>query len=184
MDTYKLKITKLNFTRLEQAIFSLLCVRAGELLSQRDIAKVLRVSPTAVSKPLKKLKKYSLIKIKKTKTINFISLNREEQWVMQLKRAENLKNIYLSRVLPYLEEELPGGTIVLFGSYSRGDDTTTSDLDLAVIGRKDKLLHLEPYEKIFARQININFYDSWKDIGIHLKNNLLNGIVLTGSVDL
>ncbi len=179
MDTYKLK-----WTQLEQETFSLLCTRAGEKLSQRDIAKALHVSPTAVANSLKKLKKNSLVKVEKTKTINFISLNREEHWVMQLKRAENLKHIYLSGVLPYLEEQLPGGTLILFGSYSRGDDTITSDIDLAVIGRKDKLLHLEPYEKILARQININFYDSWKEIDIHLKNNLLNGIVLTGSVDL
>lgn len=179
MDTYKLK-----WTQLEQEIFSLLCTRAGEKLSQRDIAKALHVSPTAIANSLKKLKKNNLVKVEKTKTINFISLNREEQWVMQLKRAENLKNIYLSGVLLHLEEQLPGGTIILFGSYSRGDDTNTSDLDLAVIGRKDKLLHLESYEKKLGRKINIDFYDSWKDIHLHLKNNILNGIVLVGSVDL
>ena len=51
MDTYKLK-----FTSLEQEIFFLLCSKAGERLSQREIAKALSVSPTAVANSIKKLK--------------------------------------------------------------------------------------------------------------------------------
>ena len=83
MDIYKLK-----WTILEQEIFSLLCIKAGEKLSQREAAKILNVSPTAVSNSTKKLKDSNLIKIEKTKTINFISLNRDEQKAIELKRAE------------------------------------------------------------------------------------------------
>lgn len=179
MDTYKL-----NFTVLELEIFSLLCLRAGERLSQREIAIILKVSPTAVSNSMQKLKDESLIKVEKTKTINFISFNRDSQKARELKRVENLKNIYLSGLSDYLEQELPGGTIILFGSYSRGEDTDTSDIDLAVIERKDKMLKFEKYEKILKRKINVNFYDSWKDMHIHLRNNILNGILLHGSVEL
>ncbi len=179
MDTYKL-----NFTILEQDVFSLLCLKAGEKLSQREIAKMLKVSPTAVSNSIKKLKESKLIKIEKTKTINFISFNRDEKRAIELKRVENLKKIYLSGLSDYLESTLPGGTIILFGSFSRGEDTNTSDIDLAVIERKDKTLELERYEKILNRKINVNFYDSWKKIHEHLKNNILNGILLSGGVEL
>ena len=68
-------IYKLNFTILEQRIFSLLCLRTGERLSQREIAIILKVSPTAVSNSMKNLKENNLIKLEKTKTINFISFN-------------------------------------------------------------------------------------------------------------
>lgn len=179
MDIYKLK-----WTVLQEEIFSLLCIRAGEKLSQREIAKILKVSPTAVANSIKKLKDSQLIKVEKTKTINFVSFNREEPKAIELKRVENLKNIYTSGLSGYLEKELPGGTIILFGSYSVGEDTNTSDIDIAVIERKDKILHLEEYEKILNRRININFYSSWKAIHEHLKNNILNGILLQGSVEL
>jgi len=179
MDIYKLK-----WTILEHEIFSLLCIRAGEKLSQREIAKILNVSPTAVSNSTKKLKDSNLIKIEKTKTINFISFNRDEQKAIELKRAENLKNIYLSGLSDYLEKELAGATVILFGSYSNGEDTNTSDIDIAVIERKDKTIDLEKYEKILNRRININFYDSWKKIHENLKNNILNGILLHGGVEL
>lgn len=179
MDMYKLK-----WTILGHEIFSLLCIRAGEELSQREIAKILNVSPTAVSNSTRKLKDSNLIKVEKTKTINFVSFNRDERRAIELKRVENLKNIYTSGLSAYLEKELAGATVILFGSYSKGEDTNTSDMDIAVVERKDKMLELEKYEKILNRRININFYDSWKSIHKHLKNNILNGILLHGSVEL
>ena len=47
MDIYKHKLTQ-----LQEEIFSLLCLCAGEKMSQREIAKKLRVSPTAISNSL------------------------------------------------------------------------------------------------------------------------------------
>ncbi len=177
-------IFKLNFTVLEQEIFSLLCVRAGEKLSQREIAKILEVSPTAVANSLKKLKNVKLIKIDTTKTINFVSFNGEEQMAVELKRIENLKNLYLSGVFDYLEKELAGATIMLFGSYSMGEDTNTSDIDLAVIGRKDKMLELEKFERTLNRKIHVIFHESWKKLDNNLRNNILNGILIHGGVEL
>lgn len=177
-------IYKLNWTVLEQEIFSLLCIKAGEKLSQREVAKILNVSPTAVSNSIKKLKEGNLIKVEKTKTINFVSFNRDDRRAMEFKRVENLKDLYLSGLSDYLEKEFAGATVILFGSYAKGEDINTSDIDIAVIERKDKMLELEKYEKTLNRSININFYDSWKKIHEHLKNNILNGILLHGSVEL
>jgi predicted nucleotidyltransferase len=179
MDTYNEK-----WTLMERDIFSMLCKQAGERLSQREIAKLLKVSPTSVSGPLKKLLKRRLISLDKTKTINFISFNRDYRKAIELKRAENLKNIYISGLSEHLESVLPGGTIILFGSYSRGEDTDASDIDIAVFGRKQKGLDLQKYEAMLHRKINVNYYDSWGTIDVHLKNNILGGILLIGSVEL
>ena len=175
-------ICPLKWTMLGQAVFSLLCKRAGEKLSQREIAVSLKVSPTAVSNSLKKLN--TLIKIEKTKTINFISLNRDNNKAIELKRIENLKEIHTTGLKEYLENELMGGTIILFGSYSKGEDTVRSDIDIAIIERNTKPLSLEKFEKILNRKISVIFYSSWKHIHKHLKNNILNGIILTGGVEL
>ena len=179
-----MEIYKLRWTRLQTQIFSLLCIRAGEELSQREIAQLLEVSPTAVAKSLEALNKKNLITIKKTKNINFVSFNRDERKALKLKQAENLRNIYLSGLFDYLEEKLAGGTIILFGSYSKGEDVKSSDIDIAVIERKEKLLKLKEFEHLLNREIIVQFYDSWKNIHKHLKNNILNGIILAGSVEL
>jgi len=181
MDIYKLK-----FTRLQIEIFKLLCIKAGEKLNKRQISKLLKVSPTAIAKSLPLLEKEELIKIIKNKGINLtsIELNRDNQKTMLLKRVENLRFIYESGLLEYLEDGFTGGTIILFGSYSRGDDTTTSDIDIAVVGRKEKEVNLTKYEKDLQREIRINFYSSFKEIHKHLKENIFNGIVLVGGISL
>jgi len=179
MDAYKLK-----WTRLQAEIFSLLCLKAGEKLSQREIALELKVSPTAVAKSVINLEKEEFITIDRIKNINFVCFNRDNNQALELKMTENLRNIFLSGFLEHLGVEFAGGTIILFGSYSRGEDTNTSDIDIAVIGRKDKMINLEKFEKILNRKINVNFYGSFKKIHKHLLNNILNGIVLLGSVEL
>src|SRR3989344_5489819 len=112
MDMYKLK-----WTQLQLEVFALLCQKAGEKLSQREISKMLKVSPTAVANSIKKLKNTGLIKVEKTKTINFISFNRDNPRAIELKRVENLKNIYISGLSDFLEEKLAGSTIIVFGSF-------------------------------------------------------------------
>ncbi len=181
MDTNKNKLTV-----LQSDIFRLLCIRSGDSLNQREISKLVKVSPTAVATAVLTLEKEGLIIREKQKTMNLalIKLNRDNKKVMQLKRVENLKQIYESSILEYLEDELPGSTIILFGSYSRGDDTLTSDIDIAIIGRKPKELNLKKFESLLERKIILNFYDSFSKIHKDLKENLCNGIILSGGISL
>lgn len=179
-------IFKLKLTNLQQEIMRLLFVRSGTSLNQRQLANFLEVSSPAIMKALPELAEGNLIKIKQDKETKrwSIELNRDNPKIMQLKRADNLKLVYETGLADFLEKEFAGATIILFGSYSRGEDTANSDIDLAVIGRKDKLMDLKKYEKELERQININFYSSFKDIHKHLKENLCNGIVLIGGIEL
>ncbi len=179
-------IHKLRLTILQQEILSLLFVKAGNSLNQRQIAKLLGVSPPAVMKALPEMEEENLINLKQDKETKrwSIELKRDYHKVMQLKRVDNLKKIYESGLADFLEKEFAGATIILFGSYSRGEDITNSDIDIAVIGRKDKLINIILYEKLLERKININFYDSFKNIHKHLKENLCNGIMLVGGVEL
>jgi predicted nucleotidyltransferase len=179
-----MEIYKQKFTKLEIEIFSYICMYAGKKFSQRELAKYLKVSPTAIAKSINELINNNLINIEKVKTINFISFNRNNPKAIELKRVENLKNIYISRLNEYLEEELAGSCIIIFGSYSKGEDTINSDIDIAVIERKKKELKLKKYEEILNRKININYYNSFKNIHKNLKNNILNGIIITGSVNI
>ena len=180
----KMDINSFEFTKVDQKIFRLLCLRTGEKLSQREIAKIIEVSPMSVSNSVKRLENIGLVSIETLKTINFISFDRDSHTAAKMKQAENLRNIYLSGLSDYLEEECAGSTIILFGSFQRGEDTIDSDIDIAVIGRKYKVLQLERFEKMLYRSINVNFYDSLSGIHRNLRNNILNGLVLQGNVDI
>ena len=179
-------IYKLKLTNLQQEVLRLLFVKAGASLNQRQISNILRVSPPAIMKALPALEKEGLISIKKDEATKRLSIeaNRDNHRVMQLKRADNLRLLYETGFVDFIEREFAGATIILFGSYSRGEDIINSDVDIAVIGRKKKNIDLTEYETGLERKINLNFYDSFKDIHKHLKVNLCNGIVLIGGVDL
>ncbi|RLE46068.1 hypothetical protein DRJ25_04735 [Candidatus Woesearchaeota archaeon] len=177
---------KLKLTSLQSTILRILFKKAGATLNQKQIADFAGVTQPAVMKALPNLEKMGLINLtkdKKTKRWS-VELNRSNQRVLQLKRVDNLKQIYESGLADFLEERFPGSTIILFGSYSRGDDNINSDIDIAIIETKEKPIKLQQYEKKLERQININFYNSFKEINKHLKENLANGILLAGGFDL
>lgn len=162
-------------------------------MNLRGIARPLKVSATAVSNALKELEKEEVIKVKKSRTINLLSIefNRDNYKAVQLKRVENLKMVYESGLADFLYNEFPGCTIIVFGSYSLGEDVwfgekdeRSSDIDIAIIGTKGKEVDLAKYGKLLERIISINFYKSWEDIHKHLKENILKGIILSGGVEL
>ena len=128
-------ICKLELTSLQQEILRVLFIKAGESLNQRQLANLLDVTSPAIMKALPSLEKKTLIKIHQDKETRrwSIELNRSNHKVMQLKRVDNLKLVYESGLTDFLEKEFAGGTIILFGSYSRGEDTTSSDIDIALI---------------------------------------------------
>ena len=169
-----INIYKLKLTNLQQEILRVLFIKAGLSLNQRQIAKCLEVTPPAVMKALPHLEQQNLVKVRQDQETRrwAIELNRGNHKAMQLKRADNLKLVYESGLADFLEKEFAGATILLFGSYSRGEDTIHSDIDIAVIGRKDKLIEVSNHEKNLERKVNINFYDSFRSIHKHLKENL------------
>lgn len=179
-------INKQKLTRLQEDLLRVLFKRTGASLNQRQIASILNVTPPAIIKAVPLLKKLDYIAVNKSKETKRLSieLNKNNYKIMQLKRVDNLKQVYESGFADYLEKEFAGGTIILFGSYSRGDDLINSDIDIAIIERKEKEISLVNYEKILERKINLNFYDSFEKIHKNLKENLANGIVLFGGFEL
>lgn len=147
----------------------------------RELSRLLNISTPAISLSVKKLEKEKLILMNKKKFLYEIRVNLDNQGFKNMKRVHNLNNIYNSGLFDYLKERFPFNTLILFGSYSKGDDTEKSDIDIA-IDNKEKKLDLEKYEKKLNRKINIEFID-FNKISKELKNSIINGIVLAGYIE-
>ena len=89
-----MEIYKLKFTQLQNEIFRVLCIKTGEKMSQRQIAKILKVSPTAVSKSIGHLEKEHLIKIDKN---NFWRLENIEKYGKRIATRVRRLHIALGR---------------------------------------------------------------------------------------
>lgn len=168
-------------TNTKEQILELLFKFPNREFHLREISKELKISPGAISKALSSLQKEKLITLEK----NFLlktKANLNSERFKQLKRTNNLKQIYLSRLSDYLTEQFPLSTIILFGSYSKGEDTEKSDIDIAIMD-KEKKLNLEQFEKILDKKINIEFINI-KSITQELKENIVNGITLSGHIQI
>ena len=188
MDMYNIK-----WTPLQHKILRFLCIKAGQTFNLRRVAKPLKASPTAVSNALKSLKDAGLVSVESSKTMNLMSikLNRDNKKAIEFKRAENLRMVYESGLSDFLYNEFPGCDIILFGSYSKGYDVWIgetkehgSDIDIAVIGTKERKVDLTKWNILLERTIHLSFYDSWKGMHKHLKDSILDGITISGGVEL
>jgi len=137
------------------------------------------MAPSNVYLIVKELAREKFISCKQKGRIGEIKARAEEPFLQQ-KRAYNLSQIYLSKLKDLLEREYNHPeAIILFGSYSRGEDTETSDIDLAVATTKKLSLNLTLYEKKLKRKISIHEITLEK-VSEEFLNNLANGLVITG----
>jgi predicted nucleotidyltransferase len=178
-------IYELKLSLLQQRIMRLLFVKSGTSLNMNGIAKILEVSQPAVLKSIPYLQKQGFVIAKQDKDSSrwSIELNRDNRNLIWLKRADNLKQLYESGLVPSLYDLFPGSTVILFGSYSSGEDTIQSDIDLAVFGSEKKEIDSK-FEELLERKIIVNYYKSFNSVDKFLLSNILNGITLKGAVEL
>ena len=147
----------------------------------RELSRILKLSMPTIISATDKLAKERLVIKEKGKVITKVMANRANIEFTRLKRLHNLELIYKSSLINHISESYSQPkAIILFGSFSRGEDIEKSDIDIAVITNKKLNLDLLKYENIFKKPINLHEINLDK-ISKEFKANLLNGIVLEGS---
>jgi len=104
------------------------------------------------------------------------------------KKAYNVDQLYGSGLIAYLLEELAYPTIVLFGSYAKGENHESSDIDIFVLADEKKHPDLTKYEKALGAKIQLFLhtreeFTQLKKTNKELINNVLNGIRLEGYLE-
>ena len=147
----------------------------------RELSRLLKLSMPTIISATDKLAKESLILKKKGKVITKVMANRSYIDFARLKRLHNLELIYKSGIMNHFSESYnQPKAIILFGSFSRGEDIEKSDIDIAIITNKKLNLNLQKYENILKKVISVHEVNLDK-ISKEFKSNLANGIVLEGS---
>ena len=149
----------------------------------RELSRNTGLSIFSVLEAIKKLSKEGLISVNKKGNMKIVKASNSSVFVRK-KRVKNLEKIYDSDLIDYVSEMYnKPEAIILFGSYSRGDDIETSDIDIAIITKKhkDHKNGLERFERILSRKISVHEIDI-KKISKEFHNNLINGIVLEGAL--
>jgi predicted nucleotidyltransferase len=165
--------------------------------SLSDLAEKAQVAKANIGKILKRLNAQHFIEIEKLANIWRIKAIRTNQNFIKAKIVNNLSLVYESRLIEFLIKSLKHPkSIILFGSFRKGEDIISSDIDIAVESSEDKtqtvyLSELIPQnekkelakiEEFLARRIQMHIF-SKKNVNLNVFNNIANGIVLSGFLE-
>ena len=155
--------------------------------SIRQLSRILGINHTTVRQHLNKLVKEKFLSVLMEGIYSFYQLILSEK-TLNLKRYYNLEKIRKSKLITDLEKAYDLPVIVLFGSYASATDDASSDVDICLITNVKKEFSLETYEKKLNRMISLHKFNkkTWEtveELNPALVNNICNGIVLSGELE-
>lgn len=151
-----------------------------------DISRSIGIAHTSVKKNIKGMVKLGLImesvEKKGGRKFPIYKANIDNKTFKKYKIIFNISSILESNLIDFIEEKLAPKSIVLFGSYPRGEDVEDSDIDLFIECKNEKL-NLNGFEKKLCRKIEMHFNENFTSYSKELKNNIINGIVISGFLE-
>jgi len=151
-----------------------------------EISRKTSIAHTSVKNHLETLKKMKIIsEHPEKKGSRLYPMYKAEQtnWAFRdYKKIYNLAELIKSGLIKYLKDKLNPRSIMLFGSYQRGEDLEDSDIDLFLETEKTSIDSLK-FEKILKRKIQLHFKENFKEYPAELKNNIINGTILEGYLE-
>lgn len=154
----------------------------------REVSRLIKINHTTIRQYLNKLAKEKYLIIKKEGTYKNYFSNPSKKY-LNLKLFYNLENIRQSNLIELIEKEFDFPTIILFGSYSKAQNSANSDIDICIISEIKKEPNLEKYEKLLNKKIQMHLINkktinSMKLKNPYLLNSICNGIVLSGELEI
>ena len=159
--------------------------------SLSDLAEEAGVAKANLGQIINLLAKYGFVKLEKLTKIWRIKADQESWFFVKNKIIYNLNFVYQSGILEFIYNTYHHPkSVMLFGSFRKGEDISTPDIDIAVESDEFKeykilsgLKELESIGKtIGGRKIQIHEF-SRKTVDKNLFNNIANGVVLIGFLE-
>jgi len=173
----------------KQRVLEVLFKFPDKEFSLSDLAKESKVAKANIGEILKELDQLAFIQITKLTNLWRIKANQSSWNFIKAKVVYNLNFIYQSGLVEFLNEHFNNPkSIILFGSFREGQDISNSDIDIAVETEEVKdytllgLRELSGFEEVINRNIQIHLFNK-KNTDINVFNNMANGIVLLGFLE-
>ncbi len=165
-----------------------------------DLIKEVSISKTTANKIINRLEKEGFLTKEVIGKAWRVGCNQKHEYNRTKKICYNLELIYESGIIKEIDKKYKPKSMILFGSYRKGDENEKSDIDIAVeivshtidiaiaVDVSHSALRIEEFgilEKFgFRRNVRINVHIfSRKKISNNLFSNIANGIVLDGFLE-
>ena len=148
-----------------------------------EISKKANMAHTSVKKHISTLKEFLIIKEtteqKGSRKFPIYTANINNKDYRDYKKIYNIIKLKESKLIDFLKDDLMPGSIVLFGSYQKGEDIEDSDIDLFIECQEEKM-DLSRFKKQLNRNVQLHFKKKFKEYPKELRNSIVNGIVVDG----
>lgn len=140
----------------------------------RELSRIIKISPIYVQRELRNLESFGLLGSRKKGNMILYKLKTEHPITSDLKRIF-LKTESVGReILNKLEADAGIRYALIYGSFAKGTETATSDIDLLVVGSIDEdqiLGSISKAERRIGREINFILW-SEKEFLQKIKENI------------
>lgn len=150
----------------------------------RQIGRLANLDTKTVMKYLNKLSRGEIAIRKKGKgRFPHYEANRLSPVYRYEKSHAAIKSIYGSGLVGYIRKMLHPRAIVLFGSMRKGTYHKDSDIDIFIQGERARI-ELSSFERKLKRKIDLLFESQPNRLSKGLLQNIYNGYVLDGEIEL
>lgn len=154
-----------------------------------DLSHQLSIAKTTANRVVTELVEIGFLNKEVIGKIWRISCNQQHHLNLTRKIAYNLTMIYESGIIEEVHKIIPSPrAIILFGSYRKGDDIDTSDIDIGIevfSDEKPQIMNLGVIKEFGYRKnvlVNLHVF-SRNNIDLNLFSNIANGIILEGFLE-
>jgi predicted nucleotidyltransferase len=159
-------------------------VNPSSKLRVREIEKNLKLPLPSVIRYCKELHKEGILTTVRMGNSIFYTSDRSNQIFLSEKKLYNIRSIYTSGLIDFLKKELSNPPIILFGSYTKGEDIENSDIDIYIETPSKKEIDLTEFERKLNKKIQILRNKSLAKINNkNLANNIINGHILNNYIE-
>jgi predicted nucleotidyltransferase len=141
----------------------------------KEISRKINLAPTSVKVHIDSLVKEGLIEETNKEIFKGYISKRDNPDFIFYKKINNLIQLKFSDITESLKEHYPK-SVILFGSYDKGEDIESSDIDIFIDSKNFKV-DIEKFEKLLKRSVHIIFK---KEAGKNLLESINQGTILFG----
>ena len=151
-------------------------------INVREYARMQKISPPTASKLLQNYQKEGLLKKEEERKYIYYFANKDNDLFIDFSRIYWKSVLENFGILDFLGEEFMSPIIILFGSLSKAEAKSDSDVDMAIFTASKKEPNLKEFEKKLKRAIQIFLFKDKNDVkNPELLDNILNGYKMRGN---
>ena len=155
----------------------------------REAAKITGINPMTTSKYLEEFRKSGILIKNKERGHVLYSANAEDRIFRQEKIHYNVIRMLKSGMINFIEKEMNyPECIIIFGSFAKGENIPTSDIDIFILSADKRKMPMESFEDKLGAKIQLFIhskkeFERMKRDNKGLFNNIANGIKLSGFLE-